>query len=125
MDFKEFREKAKAAGLAVDQHSYKGKQFVFLLTEGAIAIPAGSESLHRLFAFAEKIGYELRRKIEDHHASSRELGAESTPIVWQPFEGQRAAFDIWNDGVVFQRSSERMESDVAPQGRIFLKDWLA
>jgi hypothetical protein len=68
MDFKEFREKAKAAGLAVDQHSYKGKQFVYLLTEGAIAIPAGSESLHRLFAFAEKIGYELRRKIEDHHA---------------------------------------------------------
>lgn len=123
-EFRAFREKAKLAGRAVDQHAYQGPMFVFMTEHGALAVPAGREQVYQLLEFGDMLKFDLLKLIRNHHASENELESGSTPVIWLEFECERTVHDLWNDMVTQRPSNERREGDAAPPGRVCLSDWL-
>jgi hypothetical protein len=113
MDLGEFRERAKQAGLAVNQREYTGPLFVFMFMSrncGALALPAGEASLRLLLDFAKREEFGLFTDIKWHHASRRELDACYSPLIWQPYDPRPV------DAIV-------VSVPKAPEGRVFLKEW--
>ncbi len=121
MDFGEFRERAKKRGLAVDQHTFSGPMFQLMTHFGLLAIPAGRDALADLINFAMDERFQLSACISDLHASVSELKAKVSPVVWVPYDPLPGASPEMQAAVLGQLWVKVR----APEGRIFLKDWLA